>query len=40
MNFKIGIITYHKVYNCGSSLQAYATLETFRKLGVKAEIIN
>lgn len=37
---KIGIITYHKVYNCGSSLQAYATLQTFKKLGVDAELIN
>lgn len=37
---KIAIITYHKVYNCGSSLQAYATLQTFLKLGVDAQIIN
>lgn len=37
---KVAIITYHKVYNCGSSLQAYATLQTFLKLGMDATIIN
>lgn len=37
---KVAIITYHKVYNCGSSLQAYATLQTFLKLGIDATIIN
>lgn len=37
---RVAIITYHKVYNCGSSLQAYATLQTFLKLGMDATIIN
>lgn len=37
---KVAIITYHKVYNCGSSLQAYATLQTFLKLGIDVTIIN
>jgi len=37
---KILIITYHRVYNYGSSLQAYATLQAFSKLGLEAEVID
>ncbi len=37
---KIAIITYHKVYNYGSSLQAYATKKAFEEFSSKVEIIN
>lgn len=37
---KIGIITYHAAYNFGSVLQAYATQQAVKKLGLPAEIIN
>lgn len=37
---KILIITYHKVYNYGSSLQAYATKKAFEEFSSNVEIIN
>ena len=36
----IGLITFHAAYNFGSSLQAYATQKTIKKLGYDNEIIN
>lgn len=37
---KIGVITYHQVYNYGSCLQAYATQKVFEDMGATPEIIN
>lgn len=37
---KVAIITYHKVYNYGSSLQAYATKKAFEEFASCVEIIN
>ena len=37
---KIGIITMHKVLNCGSALQAYALQKTIQKLGYDCEMID
>ena len=37
---KAALITYHQVYNYGSSLQAYATKKTIEKNGCEVEIIN
>lgn len=38
---KIGILTYHAAYNCGSMLQAFALQETLeKKYGADVEIIN
>ncbi|ODA40297.1 polysaccharide pyruvyl transferase family protein [Desulfosporosinus sp. BG] len=37
---KISVITYHRVYNYGSALQAYATIKYFERLGHEAEIID
>lgn len=37
---KIGIITFHNSYNCGSMLESYAMQTIVNKLGKKAEIIN
>ena len=37
---KVSIITYHRVYNYGAALQAYATVKCFEKLGLDAEIID
>lgn len=36
----IGIITMHKVLNCGSALQAYALQQTLREMGYDSEIID
>lgn len=36
----ISIITYHRVYNYGAALQAYATVKCFEKLGCSAEVID
>ncbi len=37
---KIGIMTFHKAYNYGAELQAYALCTKIRKLGHEAEIID
>jgi hypothetical protein len=37
---KIGILTFHDVYNPGAFLQAYATQELLTRMGHNAEIIN
>lgn len=37
---KVSVITYHRVYNYGATLQAYATVKCFEKLGYRAEIID
>jgi len=37
---KIGILTFHEIYNPGAYLQAYATLKTLRDLGHDANVIN
>ena len=36
----VGIITMHKVINCGSALQAYALQYVINKMGYKAELID
>ncbi len=37
---KIGIITFHNSYNCGSMLESFAIQEIIRKFGGNPEIIN
>lgn len=37
---KISVITYHRVYNYGAALQAYATEKCFNQLGYDAEIVD
>jgi hypothetical protein len=37
---RIGILTFHEVYNPGAFLQAFATQQLIRHLGHKPEIIN
>lgn len=37
---KIGIITFHNSYNCGSMMQTYALQQFLRKKGIKSEIID
>lgn len=37
---KIGILTFHEVFNPGAFLQAYATQELLTRMGHDAEIIN
>lgn len=37
---KVGIITFHHSYNCGSMMQAFAMQTVVEKLGYKPEIIN
>lgn len=37
---KVDIITRHAIANYGSILQCYATIRTFEKIGVEAEIID
>ena len=37
---KIGIITFHNSYNCGSMLESYAIQTVVQKLGYEAEIVN
>ena len=39
-NKKIGIITFHNSYNCGSMLQAYALQTILNKMNLKNEIID
>lgn len=40
MNKKIGIITFHNSYNCGSMLESYAILTVINNIIGNAEIIN
>lgn len=37
---KVSIITYHRVYNYGAALQAYATIKCFEKIGCEAYVID
>lgn len=37
---KVGVITCHKVYNYGASLQSYALQHYLKKKGIKAYLIN
>lgn len=37
---KIGIITFHNSYNCGSMLESFAMQEIIKKRGGKPEIVN
>ena len=37
---KIAIITYHRAYNYGSALQAYALNKYLRNIGVECETID
>ena len=37
---KAGILTMHKVLNCGSALQAYALQRKLGSLGCPSEIID
>lgn len=37
---KVSIITYHRVYNYGAALQAYATVQCFNRLRYSAEVID
>ena len=40
MGKRVGILTFHHSYNCGSMMQAYALQTAVRGLGHEAEIIN
>ena len=37
---KVGILTFHRAFNYGAALQAYALLTTIKNLGYTAEIID
>ena len=37
---KVGIITFHNSYNCGSMLESYAMQKIVEKCNKKAEIVN
>ena len=37
---KVGIITFHNSYNCGSMLESYAIQTVLFQLGYDNEIIN
>lgn len=37
---KVGIITFHNSYNCGSMLESYAMQTILEKCNMKAEIVN
>lgn len=37
---KISVITYHRVYNYGAALQAYATEKALNNLGYEAELVD
>ena len=37
---KVGIITFHNSYNCGSMLETFAMQEIIRNGGLKSEIVN
>ncbi|MCQ2383851.1 MAG: polysaccharide pyruvyl transferase family protein [Paludibacteraceae bacterium] len=40
MALSVGILTMHRVHNCGSFLQAYALQTAIERLGHKAEVID
>lgn len=40
MEKKIGIVTFHNSYNCGSMLESYAMQKVIENLGFKCEIID
>lgn len=40
MALSVGILTMHRVHNCGSFLQAYALQTAIEQLGAKAEVID
>lgn len=40
MTKKIGIITFHRSYNCGSMMQTYALQTVIKKLGGEPEVID
>lgn len=40
MKLKVGILTMHRVHNCGSFLQAYALQQAMKSLGGDSEIID
>ena len=37
---KVGIITFHNSYNCGSMLESYAIQKYIQYKGMDCEIIN
>ena len=37
---KVGIMTFHNSYNCGSMLQCYALQTVLKKLGIRSEVID
>ena len=37
---RIGLLTYHKSYNCGAVLQTYATCRLLKELGHEVELID
>ena len=37
---KVGIITFHNSYNCGSMLESYAIYKYIEREGISCEIIN
>ena len=37
---KVGVLTFHRVSNYGTALQAFATIEALRELGYDAELID
>lgn len=37
---KIGLLTYHKSYNCGAVMQTYATCRILKELGHEVELID
>ncbi len=40
MKLRVGILTMHRVHNCGSFLQAYALQEALESIGCNCEIID
>lgn len=40
MENKVGIITFHNSYNCGSMLETYAIQTYLNKIGLKTEIVD
>lgn len=36
----VGVITYHAAYNYGSVLQAYATQEYLKRIGLTPQLIS
>lgn len=39
-NIRVGILTFHRAYNYGALLQAYALQKTIRRFGAKCDIID